>query len=288
MKRSILLYLIIFGFLTLLFAQSDESDNEIRLLVRGDDIGFSHAVNVGCIESYKYGIMRSVEIMVPTPWFLEAVKMLNENPGLDVGIHLTLTSEWSNLKWRPLTRAESIVDSNGYFFPMVWPNKNLPPGTSIHEVEWDIDEMESELRAQIELALRHLPHITHLTAHMGFTSLDQSIADMVDKLAKEYNLEAPYSDGYFKRFPGWEQAESLEKRIEYFIFNLEDLEPGTYLFVDHPAEDTPEMRSVHHKGYENVAEDREWVTKVFTNSKVKQTIKDKNIQLISYRDLRGK
>lgn len=285
MKNLIILVLISSIFCMLIFAQEKRTDQEIRLLVRGDDIGFSHAANVGCIESYKYGIMRSVELMVPTPWFMEAVQMLNENPDLDVGIHLTLTSEWTNLRWRPLTAAKSIVDSNGYFYPMVWPNKNLPHGTSLHESVWDLNEIEKELRTQIELALKHLPQISHLTDHMAFTSLDPSLRQLVDKLAKEYHLDAGYYDSSIERFPGWEQAQTLQQRIDYFIFNLEQLQPGTYLFVDHPAKETPEMRSVHHKGYENVAEDREWVTRVFTDSRVKKMIREKNICLISYKDL---
>ncbi|MCK4748086.1 MAG: ChbG/HpnK family deacetylase, partial [Bacteroidales bacterium] len=102
-----------------LFCLDCRSQDEIRLLVRGDDIGSTHAANLGCIESYQQGIMRSVEIMVPCPWFPEAVSMLNKNPGLDVGIHITLTSEWENIKWGPLTHAPSISDEDGYFFPMI-------------------------------------------------------------------------------------------------------------------------------------------------------------------------
>ena len=94
------------------WAEDGMRDDEIRLIVRGDDIGSSHAANVACIESYRDGIMRSVEVMVPCPWFAEAVEMLNENPGLDVGIHLTLTSEWEKCKWRPLTYGPSLVNED--------------------------------------------------------------------------------------------------------------------------------------------------------------------------------
>ncbi|MCI0513937.1 polysaccharide deacetylase family protein [candidate division KSB1 bacterium] len=286
MKRRLFLILVLIGLLSVAMAQDRHPSGEIRLLVRGDDIGFCHAANVGCIESYKFGILRSVELLVPTPWFLEAVQMLNENPGLDVGIHLALTSEWSHLKWRPLTLAKSLVDSNGNFFPMVWPNKNLPPKTSIHETNWKLNEIESELRAQIELALKHVPQISHLSNHMGFTSLDPKIKQLVEKLAREYGLAAESYNDSCKRFPGWEGANTLQQRIDYFVWNLERLEPGTYLFVDHPAKDTPEMRSIFHQGYENVAEDREWVTQVFTSAKVLEAIKKKNIQLISYKELK--
>lgn len=283
MKKLAFLGLLIFVLLSKVLAQDV---NEIRLLVRGDDMGFCHAANVGCIESYQFGIVRSVELMVPTPWFLEAVQLLKENPGLDVGIHLTLTCEWSNLKWRPLTPAKSIVDSNGYFFPMVWPNPNFPPGCSIHEAKWKLQDIERELRAQIELALKHVPRISHLSDHMGFTSLDPKIKQLVETLAREYGLAVQIYEDSIQRFPGWEGARTLQQRIDYFAWNLERLEPGTYIFVDHPARDDSEMRAVFHKGYENVAEDREWVTQVFTNIRILETVKKRNIRLISYQDLK--
>ena len=119
-------------------------------------MGFSHSANMACIESYKNGVMKTVELMPVGAWFIEAVEMLKHCPGLDVGIHLALTSEWSNFKWRPLTYVPSLVDSNGYFFPMVWQNKNYSKNASIQKANWNIDEIEQELRAQIELALKHL------------------------------------------------------------------------------------------------------------------------------------
>lgn len=70
-----------------------QSDNTIQLVVRADDIGSFHTANVGCIESFQNGIARSVEMMPVCAWFPEAVEMLNENPGCDVGIHLLNISE---------------------------------------------------------------------------------------------------------------------------------------------------------------------------------------------------
>jgi hypothetical protein len=77
----------------------------------------------------------------------------------------------------------------------------------------------------------------------------------------------------------------MEQRIDKFCENLEKLTPGKYLFVEHPAVASDEMKTVGHVGYENVAEDREWVTRVFTSEKVKRTIQEKGIKLISYKDL---
>ena len=189
--------IILLLFSTLLYAQKSD---EIYLIVRGDDIGSAHAANIGCIESYRDGIMQSVELMPPCPWFYEAVEMLNQNPGLDVGIHLTLTSEWSLYKWRPIAHCPSLTDDDGNFYPMVWKNDNFPPNSSIMESDWNIDEIEKELRAQIELSLKHLPQASHISTHMGFSSLDDKIGALVIKLAKEYNLYIEM-DGV-KRFPG--------------------------------------------------------------------------------------
>jgi predicted glycoside hydrolase/deacetylase ChbG (UPF0249 family) len=102
-------------------------------------------VNVACIEAYKKGIQTVVEVMPVTAWFPEAARMLNENQGIDVGIHLAITSEWENIKWRPLTYCPTLTDENGYFYPMINPH-NAYPGQSILENKWDIDEIEKEFR----------------------------------------------------------------------------------------------------------------------------------------------
>lgn len=270
----------------LLSSRSHAADESIYLLVRGDDIGSTHAANVGCLESYQNGIVRSVELMPVGPWFLEATELLNKHPDLDVGIHLALTSEWSRFKWRPLTSCPSLVDNDGYFFPMVWRNDRFPPKSSLQESDWKLDEIERELRAQIELALKHVPHISHMGGHMGFAGLDSQIGKLMRQLSKEYRLEIDLKKHAVQRFPGWGQVDSYEDRIDAFCRNLQQLTPGKYLFIEHPARDWPEMRPIGHVGYEDVATDREWVTRVFTSEKVKQIIQEKGITLISYRDLR--
>jgi predicted glycoside hydrolase/deacetylase ChbG (UPF0249 family) len=261
---------------------SAQNKDEIYLIIRGDDIGSSHAANVGCIESFTDGVMTSVEIMPPCPWFYGAVKMLNDNPKLDVGIHLTLTSEWDLIKWRPLTYCPSITDYAGNFYPMVWKNEIYLPNHSISESDWKLEEIENELRAQIELSLKHIPQISHVTTHMGFTGLDKKIGGLVEKLAKEYNLYIDLSD--VKRFPGWDSEKPVEARIDQFCENLANLTPGTYLFVEHPAKNFPEMQPVGHPRNRDVAKQRDMVTQVLTSKKVKETIEQKGINLISYAD----
>jgi len=256
-----------------------------RLVIRGDDMGYTHSGNEALIKCYKEGIEKSIEIIVPSPWFPEAVKLLQQNPGLDVGIHLALTSEWENIKWRPLSDCPSIRDQNGYFFPMVVPNKNYP-GNSIKEHQWKIADIEKEFRAQIELALKNIPRISHLSAHMGCTSLSAEVTALAKRLAKEYKIPVdPETDAH--SIIGYDGPhKTAAEKIQSFITMLNKLEPGkTYIFLDHPGLDNDELKAVYHIGYENVAEDRQGVTELFTSEKVKAAIQQKGIQLISYKDL---
>ncbi len=269
-----------------LYARSASGSEGVNLIVRGDDIGSSHAANVACIRSYTEGIMTSVEVMVPCGWFPEAVKMLNENPGLDVGVHVVLTSEWENIKWRPLTNAPSLTDADGYFYPTIWQRKNAPAGTALQKANWKIEEIEKEMRAQIELAVRKIPHISHITCHMGCSGWDPKVEELWTKLAKEYDLDISTSEYGVQRFPGYEKAETKQQRIKMFIDALEALKPGTYLFVEHPGLDTAEMRAIGHKGYYDVAADRDAVTEVFVSDKVERKIKELGIKLVSYADLK--
>ena len=262
-------------------------DKGVRLLVRGDDIGSCHAANVACIRAYKEGIVKSVELMVPCAWLPEAVKMLNENPGLDVGVHVTLTSEWDNIKWRPITSAPSLTDADGYFYPTIWPRKGAPVGTALRDAGWKLDEIEKEIRAQIEMAKRKVPRVSHLSFHMGCSDWDPKVKEVCARLAKEYDLDIPPAAGALRGAGGFGDAKTAAAKTERFIRMLEGLKPGTYLFVEHPGLDTPEMQAISHPGYEDVAQDRQAVTDVFTSNQVKKAIKDLKIELISYADLKN-
>ncbi|QDK82326.1 ChbG/HpnK family deacetylase [Spirosoma sp. KCTC 42546] len=256
-----------------------------RLIIRGDDMGYAHGGNEALVKCYKEGIETSIEVLVPSPWFPEAVQLLTENPTVDVGIHLTLSSEWDNIKWRPVSDCPSLKDADGYFYPMIYPNKNYPK-RSVVENNWQLADVEKEFRAQIELALKKIPRISHISGHMGCTGMGDDVKTLVKKLAKEYKIDImPNELGVANISYVGAHATSQEK-IESFIKMLESLEAGkTYLFVDHPGLDTPELRAIHHIGYEQVAIDRQGVTDCWTNPQVKALIKTKGIQLISYKDL---
>ena len=257
-----------------------------RLIVRGDDMGFSHSGNEALIKSYKDGIETSIEIIVPSPWFPEAVKMLKESPRVDVGIHIALTSEWDNVKYRPVSNSPSLTDADGYFYPFIFPNKNYP-GQSLTENNPKLEDIEREIRAQIELALKKIPRITHISAHMGCYNMNDKVKAIAKKLSKEFKVDIDPRELGVKSVSYSGSKETSEQKVLSFIRMLDELKAGeTYLFVDHPGIDTPELRAIHHIGYENVALDRPGVTDAWTDQRVKDAIKKKGIKLISYAELK--
>ena len=214
--------------------------------------------------------------------------MLEENPGIDVGIHLTITSEWSNIKWRPISDCPSLRDADGYFFPMIWPNKNYP-GQAVKEQKWKLEDVEKEFRAQIEMAIKKIPRISHISGHMGCTDISDSVKQITRKLAKEYKIDIDLQELNVKYIGYDGPHKTLQEKAQSFINMLNKLQPGnTYLFVDHPGLNSQELRAIHHIGYEDVATDRQGVTDTWTNEKIKKLIKQKGIQLISYKDLLNK
>lgn len=264
--------------------------NSPRLIIRSDDMGAFHSVNVASIDTYVNGITTSVEVMPVAAWFPEAVKMLNEYPGLDVGIHVAVTSEWENVKWSPLTCAPSLTDENGYFYPMIWPNKSYPKQTLL-ENDWKLSELEAEYRAQIELVLKNIPHASHLSGHMGSLNITPEISNMVQKLADEYGLiyiEGTEGKKYNLKRTGFDGPKnSPQEKEDSFIKALQKLEDGqAYLFVEHPALDNIELESVGHIGYSLVGYDRQGITDLLKSDKVKKVIKERGIQLISYKELK--
>jgi predicted glycoside hydrolase/deacetylase ChbG (UPF0249 family) len=258
---------------------------EIRLLVRADDMGVAQSVNQACIKSYKDGIVKSVEVIVPGPWFLDAVRLLKENPEIDVGVHLALTSEWERVKWRPLTNAPSLVDSNGYFYPTTRQRPDFPSGTGLIDANPKLEEIERELRAQIETAQRHLgKRVTHISSHMITAVATPELRAITERLANEYGLKMETPGLKFAGTFG-NSTFTAEQREKALIDLVEKLETGQWLVIEHPGFDTPEMHNIGHKGYENVAADRAGVTRAFTSAGVKEVISRRRIRLINYADI---
>jgi predicted glycoside hydrolase/deacetylase ChbG (UPF0249 family) len=171
---------------------------------------------------------------------------------------------------------------------MIHPNKNYP-GKALKENDWNLEDVEKEFRAQIELALEKIPRISHISGHMGCTNMDESVKKLTRNLAKEYDIDIDPGDYNVKsvRYDG--PHATFEEKKQSFIKMLKKPDSGyTYMFVDHPGLDTPELRAIHHIGYEDVATDRQGVTSLWIDPEVKAIIKNRGIQLISYKYLKDK
>jgi predicted glycoside hydrolase/deacetylase ChbG (UPF0249 family) len=279
------LALVLFALAVLPARPSGLQSSGIRLIVKGDDMGAAHGINVATIEAHRRGVLTTTNVIVPGPWFPEAARLLRENPDLDVGVHLALTSEWENIKWRPLTPAPSLVDPDGYFFPMVEPRDGFPPKTSLRESAWKLDEIERELRAQLAMAKRHIPQVTYTWNHMGFSRLAPEVHALVARLSKEYGLVVPTDLGIQPIGPVYESKDSGAVKADKLAAKLESLGPGLWLHIDHAATDDAEMRAYGHVGYEWVAADRSAVLEAWTSPKVREVITRRGITLTNYREL---
>jgi predicted glycoside hydrolase/deacetylase ChbG (UPF0249 family) len=163
----------------------------------------------------------------------------------------------------------------------------MMPDHAIMDHDWKLDEMEKELRAQIEMAKRDIPNLTHLSGHMGCLSINEETRALFKKLAAEYGLDIYPEDYQVQHFPGLgDNTLPAEKRVQAFIEKLRQLTAGNWLFVEHPADDFPEQQAIGHPGYEHVASDRFAVLKMLTDRRVRKVIEELGIELISYADLR--
>src|SRR5688500_12731762 len=145
------------------------------LILNCDDLGSSHAANVGVYESLREGLATSATLMVPCPWAREAAARYR---GEDVGVHLTLNAEWDLYRWGPITHAPSLLDGDGGFprtVADVWDHA-------------DLDEVRKELRAQIERAIIWGFDVSHLDSHMGTLQLRPEFFDVYLDLAVEFGL----------------------------------------------------------------------------------------------------
>ncbi|MFH1196427.1 MAG: ChbG/HpnK family deacetylase [bacterium] len=248
----------------------------IKLIVRGDDMGFCHATNEACIKAYQEGILTSTEVLVNGPWFLDAAEMLCDNPGLDVGAHLTLTSEWANYKWGPITNSSSLVDEDGYFPLDKYSFAALNPSS---------EEIEMELRRQIQLAIEHIPTVSHLSFHMGTAIYNAEWTEITYNLSVEYNLPmVPYGE------PRWVDVWGVPVDNKENAMNalFENLQRGLTVIVCHPSLDNAETQAI--KGSGNLDPNvrmsvhRQAETDALCSDRIKQTIVDHNIQLVSYLD----
>src|SRR6266550_2524784 len=164
------------------------------LIVHADDLGMSHSINMASIKGLESGLVSSASIMIPCPWLPEIAAYARAHPGADLGLHLTLTSEWSLYRWGPVLgkeRVPSLLDSSGYLYP-------LENEAAEH---MDVKEVEAEIRAQIARARALGIQPTHLDSHMGTLYQSKALFEMLVRVASENKLPFRLSQESFTRAP---------------------------------------------------------------------------------------
>ncbi|HEU4766861.1 MAG TPA: polysaccharide deacetylase family protein [Pyrinomonadaceae bacterium] len=265
------------------------------LIVHADDLGMSHSVNVATIKAFESGLVNSGSIMVPCPWFSEIATYARANPQADLGLHLTLTSEWTSFRWGPVTskdRVSSLLDKNGYF--------HLTESDAAAKA--DPKEVEMEIRAQIERARAFGIQPTHLDSHMGTLYQSKALFEVFLRVAREYKLPVRVAKTWFSRadfLPSTLTADDvfIDRVLDinttvapndwasFYTDAIKKLEPGVTEIVIHLAYDDAEMRgaTVDHPNWGAAWRQRD--LEFFTSEAFRQLLKEQQIKLITWREL---
>ncbi|MFN0194046.1 MAG: ChbG/HpnK family deacetylase [Aestuariivirga sp.] len=156
-----------------------------HVVIHADDLGMSHGTNAAFVELFGLGVCTSGSVMVPCPWFPEMVEIAAKDSALDIGVHLTLTSEMQHCKWRPLTRPPALAGlTNDAGF--------LLADTASLRRRAVPEAVEFELRSQIDLALASGIDATHFDDHAGAV-LAPEFLDIYIRLGQKRTLEHPRS-----------------------------------------------------------------------------------------------
>jgi predicted glycoside hydrolase/deacetylase ChbG (UPF0249 family) len=265
------------------------------LIVHADDLGAAHSINRASIKALESGLVSSASIMVPCPWLSEIAAYARAHTEADLGLHLTLTSEWSLYRWGPVlgkNQVPSLLDSSGYLYP-------LEREAAAHA---DIKEAETEIRAQINRARALGIQPTHLDSHMGTLYQNKGLFEVLVRVSREYKLPFRISRDMFRRaqfMPALlgpddvvlDQTISIEPTVapedwaKFYANEIRNLQPGVTDMIVHLAFADEEMKGVT-AGHPNWG--AEWRQRDFdfvTSDAFRQLLKENNVKLITWREI---
>ncbi len=253
-------------------------------VIHADDVGMSHAANVGAFAALDAGPATCASVMVPCPWFTEAAEMARARPAIDLGVHLTLNAEFDGYRWGPVagrTEVPSLVDAAGHLHR-----------TSRETVKsGSVDDVRTELRAQIDAALVAGIDVTHLDSHMG-TVFHPKFFDVYLELGREYRLPLflprmqelrPDPDGFIV-FDGFD-ADSLDfEPGEGRVHNerrIRSLSAGLNYLICHPAQGGEELSAITDSAHQ-----RDFEREFYGGDAGRAALSDAGVETIGMRALR--
>lgn len=267
------------------------------LIIHADDMGLSHSVNEACIRAFDSKGITSGSIMVPCPWAREIEGYVKAHPGMDVGIHLTMTSEWESYKWGGVSSSDqitSLLDKEGNFYASV---------EELGKVA-KVADAGKELKAQIDKAIAAGVQPTHIDTHMGSVMVNPELIKVYLELSEEYHLPVLFPRAYVSMLPP-DIGKGFESKI-YLLDNLfmldrsiikgnwidayktalEGMNPGLNQIIVHLGIDNDELRAIC-SGHEDYGS--EWRQKdldLVTSKEFMDIIKANNIILVTWRQVR--
>ena len=264
------------------------------LIVHADDLGMAHSVNAATIKAFETGLVSSGSIMVPCPWFSEIAAYARANPRADLGLHLTLTSEWTSFRWGPLSskdRVSSLLDKDGYFYP-------LETDAASHA---DPKEVELEITAQVERARASGVQPTHLDSHMGTLYQNKALFGALLRVSRDERLPAriakahaatPFrgallrdDDVVIDRIISIGDDVPPEKWREWYTNEIRRIQPGVTEMVVHLGYDDDELRAVtaHHPAWGSAWRQRDF--DFITSDAFRALLRENGIRLITWREV---
>jgi predicted glycoside hydrolase/deacetylase ChbG (UPF0249 family) len=263
------------------------------LVIHADDLGMNHSVNRATFEALEKGWITSASVLVPCPWFPEVVRWAKQHPNADLGIHLALNSEWTTLRWGPVSptdKVPSLLDADGYLpleTPAVVQNAKLP-------------EVETELRAQVDRARSAGIPLTHLDTHMAALFESAGLYQIYRKMGHTYGLPILQARaGSHAPVATSAPAEEIlvEKVIEiipgidaqdwtsWCRKQLEPLGPGVYQVIVHLAYDDEEMRGATYDHPDWGAAWRQHDLDMVKSAEFRQFLKEQGFILVTWKEL---
>ena len=269
--------------------------NAKLLIVHADDLGAAHSINAASIKGLESGLVSSASIMIPCPWLPEIAAYARAHPQADLGLHLTLTSEWSLIRWGPILskdRVPSLLDSSGYLYP-------LESEAASH---MDVKEAEAEIRAQIARAKALGIQPTHLDSHMGTLYQNKALFEVLLRVARENKLPVRVSKEWFTRasfMPAVLESEDvvLDKTIsiepsvspenwaKFYADAIKGLGPGVTDMIVHLAYADDEMKGVTFAHPDWGAEWRQRDFDFVTSDAFRKLLQENDVKLITWREI---
>jgi hypothetical protein len=262
-------------------AKRAPATDPIYLVIRSDDAGMSHSVNMALERLIETGMPVSTSVMFACPWYQETVEMLKRHPSVSVGVHLTLNSEWKNYRWGPVSgrgTVPTLVDDEGYFFAT---------SEALYQHHPDLKEVERELRAQIDRALRSGLKIDYVDYHMGTATRYPEFRDLTERLAHEYGLGMSQYFGEARADPQYEAAPAA--KTDSLLALVHRLQPGVNLVVTHLGIDNEELGALLDMntdgGLPEMSKNRQGELTAVTSRRFSEALKARDVRLITYRQL---